>query len=154
MTCWEVRTIGKYSDWLELEGLQKIETWARAGLSEKQIAHNMGCGYSTLQEWKKKYAPILQALKKGKEVVDHEVENALLKKALGYQYTETTKEYKNGELTLEKEVTKEMPPDMSAQLVWLKNRKPTEWRDKKDVNADMSGKVTVELGEGLKDWAK
>lgn len=61
------------------EGLLQLEAWARDGLTEEQIAHNMGIAYSTLKYWKNDHLAILAALKKGKEVVDIQVENALLK---------------------------------------------------------------------------
>ena len=77
----------RYFEWLEPDGLLKIEAWARDGLTEEQIAHNMGIGSSTLRAWKSVHQAISAALKKGKEVVDIEVENALYKKALGYNIT-------------------------------------------------------------------
>jgi hypothetical protein len=117
---------GKYHKWLSEDGLIKIQGWARDGLIDEQIAHNMGITTKTLYEWKNKYGEISEALKKGKEVVDRQVENALLKRALGYTYDETT--YEDGVET--KRVTKEVTPDTTAQIFWLKNRKPTEWRDK------------------------
>ena len=83
---------GKYHDWLTPEGLLKIEGWARDGLTDEQIAANMGIAVSTLNNWKNDHVEILEALKKGKEVVDRQVENALLKRALGYEYTEVTRE--------------------------------------------------------------
>ena len=55
---------GKYKEWLEPDGLLKIEGWARDGLTDEQIAHNMGVAYSTLKNWKDKYIAILAALKK------------------------------------------------------------------------------------------
>lgn len=138
---------GKYQEWLTHEGLLKIESWARNGLTDEQIAHNMGIRCSTLYEWKKKYSEISESLKKGKEVVDIEVENALLKRALGYKFTEVTKERvieydpTTGEATgshlvVTKEVEKEVQPDTTAQIFWLKNRKPEQWRDKRDVELD------------------
>lgn len=117
---------GKYREWLSEDGLIKIQGWARDGLIDEQIAHNMGITTKTLYEWKNKYGEISEALKKGKEVIDRQVENALLKRALGYTYDETTYEY--GVET--KRVTKEVAPDTTAQIFWLKNRKPAEWRDK------------------------
>ena len=117
---------GKYHEWLSEDGLIKIQGWARDGLIDEQIAHNMGITTKTLYEWKKKYGEISEALKKGKEVIDRQVENALLKRALGYTYDETT--YEDGVET--KRVTKEVAPDTTAQIFWLKNRKPAEWRDK------------------------
>ena len=117
---------GKYREWLSEDGLIKIQGWARDGLIDEQIAHNMGITTKTLYEWKNKYGEISEALKKGKEVIDRKVENALLKRALGYAYDETT--YEDGVET--KRVTKEVAPDTTAQIFWLKNRKPAEWRDK------------------------
>lgn len=117
---------GKYHEWLSEDGLIKIQGWARDGLIDEQIAHNMGITTKTLYEWKNKYGEISEALKKGKEVIDRQVENALLKRALGYAYDETT--YEDGVET--KRVTKEVAPDTTAQIFWLKNRKPVEWRDK------------------------
>lgn len=135
----------KVEYWLTDEGLLLIGSWARDGLTDEQIAHNMGIGYSTLQTWKGKHQDIQDTLKKNKAVVDYEVENALLKRALGYSYTETTSERRMNEDTGEyemvttKEVVKEITPDTTAQIFWLKNRKPDTWRDKKDV--DVGGSV-------------
>ena len=126
---------GKYEYWLTKEGLIKLEGWARDGLTDEQIASNIGISAKTLYEWKKKYSEICNTLKKGKEVVDIQVENALLKRALGYEYTEVTKEItideKTGEskLVVTKEVTKQVAPDVTAQIFWLKNRKPNEWKN-------------------------
>ena len=83
---------GKYQEWLTKEGLLKIEGWARDGLTDKQMAHNIGVSEQTLNVWKKKYPSLFESLKRGKEVVDREVENALLRRALGYTYEEVTKE--------------------------------------------------------------
>ena len=79
----------KYARWLEPEGLTLIEGWARWGLTEKQIAKNMGCSYSTFRSWRDKYPALSAALKKGKEVSDFEVESALFKRAIGYETEET-----------------------------------------------------------------
>ena len=117
---------GKYRGWLTVDGLIKLQGWARDGLSDEQIAHNMGISRSTLSEWKNKYSDIADTLKKTKEIVDREVENALFRRAMGYKYDEVT--YERGEEV--KRVTKEVAPDTTAQIFWLKNRKPAEWRDK------------------------
>ena len=79
---------GKYQRWLEPDGLLLLEGWARDGLTNEQIAHNMGITAKTLYVWKSAYGEICEALKKGKEIVDIQVENALLKRALGYEYME------------------------------------------------------------------
>ena len=119
---------GKYHDWVTEDGLTLLQGWARDGLTDEQLAHNMGIAQGTFYAWKKKYSDISDALKKGKEVVDIEVENALLRRALGYRYTETTKELINGKLVVTKEVTKEIAPDTTAQAIWLNNRRPDKYR--------------------------
>jgi 5-methylcytosine-specific restriction endonuclease McrA len=90
-------TMAKYTEWITEEGLIKIEGWARDGLTDKQIAENMGVSERTFTDWKKKFSAISAVLKKGKEVIDRQVENALLKRALGYEYVETTKERMSSE---------------------------------------------------------
>lgn len=144
---------GKYEKWLEPDGLLLLEAWARDGLTDEQIAHNMGISRSTLNEWKKKYRIISDTLKRGKEVVDVQVENALLKRALGYSYTEITKERgrnpKTGEveMVITKTVAKEVQPDVTAQIFWLKNRRPDLWRDKQGV--ELSGGIKNNPFTGL-----
>lgn len=138
---------GKYGAWIAPEGLLKIQGWARDGLSDKQIAHNIGITQTTLYEWQKRFPELSEALKKGKEVVDREVENALLKRAMGYEYDEITQEPVTDkdtgitEVRVTKRVTKQVAPDVTAQIFWLKNRKPDEFRDKRDV--ELSGHVDL-----------
>ena len=133
--------MAKYNEWITEEGLLKIEGWARDGLTDKQIAENIGVAYSTFRDWIKRFPALSAPLKKGKEVVDRQVENALLKRALGYEYVETTKELTDLGLTVTKQVTKQVAPDTTAQIFWLKNRKPKEWRDKKET--EVTGNLNV-----------
>lgn len=139
---------GKYQKWLTKEGKTLLEAWARDGLTDEQIAHNMGINTATLYRYKQDHREICEALKKGKEVVDIEVENALLKRAKGFEYTETKIEEspKDGrKVTLTK---KFIPPETAAAIFWLKNRKPEQWRDKQ---ADESSKESLDkLDEILK----
>ena len=122
----------KYEYWLTPEGLIKLEGWARDGLTDDQIAKNIGINRDTLYRWKKAHSDISDALKRGKEVIDRQVENALLKRALGYTYDEITFE---GDDEV-KRVRKQVVPDTTAQIFWLKNRKPEEWRDKREIIKD------------------
>lgn len=139
----------KYEDHV-LNKLDKVEEWAKKGLSDNQIAKNLGIDRSTFYKYKNDHSDFSDAIKRGKEVIDLEVENALLKRALGYKYKEVTKEpiedsTGKEELKVTKEVTKEVLPDTTAQIFWLKNRKPNEWRDKKEVvNIDSSENLTKE----------
>ena len=141
---------GKYQEWLTPDGITRLEAWARDGLTDEQIAHNMGICRDTLIEWKKKFPDISDALKRGKEVLDIEVENALLKRALGYDYTEERVEVskENGKKSVKTTQTvKHVPPDTTAQIFWLKNRRPDRWRDKQQL--EHSGSVDVNPYAGL-----
>jgi hypothetical protein len=151
----------KSDQWTTEDGLIKITGWARDGLIEKQIAHNMGVGASTLREWKKTFPEIAKALQKGKEVVDREVENALYKSALGFmqkirkpvKIKEVEYDPKNGRKIRESEkwvqVEEEIfvPPQVTAQIFWLKNRKPDQWREKNDLTLTPSNGVLESLME-------
>ena len=139
-----------------------VEGWARDGLTDEQIAKNLGIGIRTFYEYKEKYPQFSQSLKRGKEVVDTEVENALLKRALGYTYDEETYEELSDGTSKSKVVTKHIPGDTTAQIFWLKNRKPGVWRDKTAVehsgeikgNNPFTGLSTEELKKLIKDENK
>lgn len=137
---------GKCEYWLTPEGLLKLEGWARDGLTDEQIAQNMGICVATLYNWKSKHLEILESLKRGKEVVDRQVENALLKRALGYKYDEVTIE--KGVET--KRVTKEVVPDTTAQIFWLKNRRPDKWKDKQDIEVAGLAEEQTKLDDLIK----
>jgi DNA-binding XRE family transcriptional regulator len=122
-----------------------VEAWARNGLTDEQIAKNLGISKDSFYKYKREHTDFSDSLKRGKEVIDIEVENALLKRALGYKYDEVTREVNSdtGKLVVSKVVTKEVQPDTTAQIFWLKNRKPLEWRDKRDV--EHSGNIANEV---------
>ncbi|MGM1047613.1 MAG: transposase [Bacillota bacterium] len=134
-----------------------IEAWARDGLTIEQIAQKVGVANSTFFDYKNKYPELSEALKKGQEVADVMVENSLFKRALGYRYDEVTKESdkvideESGKLKTvmveTKRVTKEVQPDVTAQIFWLKNRRPDKWRDKQEIGHSGS----VEVNNPLKD---
>lgn len=132
----------KYEDWLTKDGLLRIEGWARDGLSLSQIAHNIGVADSTFRKWRDEHEAISAAIKRGNAPVDLEVENAMLKSALGHKETVRkaikvkTEKQKVGEGKIVEEhieyVDEEVyiPPQVVAQIFWLKNRRPDKWKDK------------------------
>ena len=147
--------MAKYTEWITEEGLLKIEGWARDGLTDKQIAENIGVAYSTFRDWIKRFPALSAPLKRGKEVIDRQVENALLKRALGYEYVETTKELTDLGLTVTKQVTKQVAPDTTAQIFWLKNRKPENWRNKPPDETDQESIEKLDkILEGIENAAK
>lgn len=62
--------------------------------------------------------------------MDRQVEKSLLQRALGYSYEETSEKYEGGVMTERKVTKKHVASDTTAQIFWLKNRKPEQWRDK------------------------
>ena len=146
---------GKFEEWLTEDGLTRLTGWARDGLTEPQICQNMGIGISTLTEWKTKFPAIAASIKKGREPVDIQVENALLKRALGYEYEEVTTEVEDlgGGKTKKhvRKVTRHVAPDTTAQIFWLKNRKPKQWRDKMEAAVNVDVEDLSPLAELLKD---
>jgi len=125
----EVMAKGKYEYWLTDDGLLLLAAWARDGLTDEQIAAKMGVCVATLYNYKKNHLEILEALKKGKEIADIEVENALFKRATGYTHKIVKPFMYQGEIIIA-EFIEEVAPDVAAAFIWLKNRMPKKWRDK------------------------
>ena len=94
---------GKYRDWITEYGLTLIQGWAREGLTDADIAKNIGINKGTMCEWKNRFPEFAEALKITRDYADFLVENALFKKAIS--------------------------GDTTAMIFWLKNRKPRQWRD-------------------------
>lgn len=139
--------------------LNLVEAWARDGLTLEDIAKNLGVALSSLCEYKNQFLELSEALKRGKDDIDIIVENSLLKRATGYDYEEVTQEPLYNPITGEpilnedgtpkisitKIVRKQVVPDTTAQIFWLKNRRPTAWRDKQELehSGDLNIKVTL-----------
>lgn len=134
---------GKWEKWIEPNHLLILGAWARDGLTDEDIAHNIGISRSTLKEWKKNIPAISATLNTNKAIADIRVENALFKKATGCTVKEIViSKIKNPDGTVtetERTVERELPPDTTAGIFWLKNRKPKDWRDKQEV--ELSGNV-------------
>ena len=149
----------KYERWLEEHNLERIKGWARDGLTVEEIAHNMGVAACTLHRWMNDHEPISEAMRIGRDVADRVVEDALYKSACGY-YVKVKKpvrikrvEYDpaTGKKTAEQETWQAVEeevyiaPQVTAQIFWLKNRKPEQWRDKADVAVTPSNGVLESL---------
>jgi transcriptional regulator with XRE-family HTH domain len=147
--------------------LEEIAHWCREGLTEEEICKRLGVSVASFNNYKNEYIELLEALKVNRAIADYRVENALYMRALGYEYDEETYEEfpidrpylkEDGtivqtELRLTKKVRKKQAPDTTAQIFWLKNRKPEAWKDKQDIqhsggidhNIDLSGLTPEEL---------
>lgn len=99
------------------------------GATDIKLADFFGISEKTLNTWKFKHPEFLQSLKLGKDVPDDNVKRSLYDRAMGYTCLEAKHHVVNGEL-IETMVEKHYPPDPTSMIFWLKNRVPSEFRDK------------------------
>lgn len=117
--------------------LALVTGWCRRGLTNEQVAENLGISNQSFTNYLKRYEEFADAVDKGREETEVHIENALVKRALGYNYKEVTRERKlvhnpeTGEdeykLVVTKSVTKHVIPDVSAQQYYLEHRAPKRW---------------------------
>ncbi|HCU7387405.1 TPA: helix-turn-helix domain-containing protein [Staphylococcus aureus] len=123
-----------------------VEGWKRDGLTDEQIARNLGVSKHTLIKWKKNIPDFLDAIKKGKEVSDYELENALHKRAVGYYYEEETVTNK-GKVVKIKKYEHANPTSL---IFALKNRLPHKYRDK--VEQEITNRnIEINIGDYVDD---
>lgn len=154
------------SKWDEIkEKLETIELWASMGLSNNQIAFNLGISKDTFYRYKNQHSDLSDCLKRGKSIADFKVENALYKKATGYTYKDVIAQKvkdiyydENGHKCQKErldtvEVEKEVPPDIQAIKFWLVNRMKGKWSDnpsKADIDKELL-KMKKEEAERMKN---
>jgi len=133
--------------WLSDEGQALISSWARDGMNIKEIADKIGVTCRTLTRWIGKYPKIKEKVFSSRQVIDAKVEEAILKKALGFESTEVRHVKKaNGDEEITA-VTKLVPPDISACSMWLKNSCPEKWSDSKDADYSKVDEILSRLDE-------
>lgn len=124
---------------------------ARRGLTIEEIADAMEVAKSTIYEWAKKHEEFSDALTRARSEADAMVEDSLFQRAMGRTVRETKKYVSydaNGTSvpTRVEQVDKEIPPDTTACIFWLKNRNPATWRDRQDIA------VNEEQDANIKEW--
>ncbi len=133
---------------LDKDNMLRIEGWLRDGLSITQICTNLGVHTKYWYKAIDASDEFARISTRTKDVVDREVENALYKRAMGYEYDEVTEEYEAGFLTKKKIVHKYQAPDIAAQIFWLKNKKSSDWKDKREVDNTLAlNKLDEVLGQ-------
>jgi len=135
----------KYSE----ELIEKLCKHLKQGATITSTCQAIGISRETFYDWMKKKPDVSDTIKKAMAIPDQKVENALYKSAImGHRYTE--KEYKGvavGEkvkMILVKKVRKFIPPNVTAQIFYLKNKQPDEWKDRQDIDLSGDLNVTVE----------
>lgn len=110
---------------------------AHYGMTVDQIAEFFGVCEKTFYNWMNKNPDLLAAVNEGRDVADARVERSLFERATGYSHPEE-KIFNNNGKEMRVKTTKHYPPDTTAAIFWLKNRKPKQWRDKSKVDLSSS----------------
>lgn len=145
----------RIENWLRADKKKQIQEWLSHGISETQLAHNMGISRQTLWKWKADSEALANVIQEGKVVADTQVVNSLFNRTQGYYYTETTERpnIESGELEVVERKTKYLPPDMGAITFWLKNRMAEEWKDKVELEEDDTKNEVIIRFEGGDEYA-
>lgn len=112
--------------------VKQAEKLCALGATDMELADFFGVDVRTVYRWKAEHADFCQALKVGKDVADERVVRSLYARANGYEHNEVDIRVVSGEL-VQTPIRKYYPPDTTAAIFWLKNRRKDEWRDKQDV---------------------
>lgn len=154
--------MAKYTDWVK-HNLDQMREWAYEGYSHTDMAKKLEVGYTTLWTWRRKHPELHAAITEGKDDRRRDnavkVEDALLKRALGYDYEQTdVTEFLNSDgvcqSTASKVTTKHVVGDVSAMKFYLQNRAPEEWNNAKAETDLNVGGVLVVPETGGKSWAE
>ena len=114
------------------EFVEQARKLALLGLTDDEMADVFGVAVRTFQDWKKRHPDFLHSIKKGKVIADAEVGASLYERACGYSHPDAHISSYEGEITVTP-ITKHYPPDTAAAFIWLKNRQPKKWRDRRDA---------------------
>lgn len=123
---------GKYQEWLTKEKLKCLESMARKGYRDIDIAKKIGISKVTFYDWKKRFPKFAEALQRGKDEYDDAVEETLYNMTQGYYVDEEVVEVREdaaGNKILHRKKTKRyIPPSITAIIYWLQNRRGDTWK--------------------------
>ena len=124
----------------------EIKEWAEEGLIEAEMCKRLGVSRSQFQVYKKDFSDLSDSLKEGKQIADYRVEQSLFKRAMGYEYEESKVVWIGENKRRIEKTIKQVVSDVTAIIFWLKNRKPKDWKDKRDHDFTSGGeKVTINV---------
>jgi hypothetical protein len=116
----------------------------KLGATDRELADFFGVKEWTINRWKAEYPEFSHSLKLAKDEADNRVEQSLYRRALGYSHDAVHVSNFKGDVTLTP-IVEHYPPDTTACIFWLKNRRPDMWRDKFDVDTGLTRDRTNEL---------
>lgn len=148
----------KAEQWITEDGLLLITGWRRENATYAEIAERIGIDRATFYKWRERYPELEEALQTTRDIVNYKVENALLKRALGFQSKEIKvtlgKKVVGGKMfqVLKETTTKDVAPDVTACLAWLNNNNFDKWKRNRDkvvevTDEDKNVNITIIRGK-------
>lgn len=110
------------------EFVEQARKLCQLGATDLELADFFGVTDRTIYRWQTEFPEFCQALKAGKDPADDRVERSLFHRANGYTYDAVKIMAVKGEV-VKVPYREHVPPDTTACLFWLKNRRPDKWRD-------------------------
>lgn len=119
---------------------EQVKTLCALGATDAEVADFFGVNELTFYRWKAKYPDFCKAVVSAKKPADERVERSLYHRAVGYTFSSEKVFQYCGEIIRAKTI-EHVPPDTAACSLWLRNRRPAEWRDRIDANLTVNGEV-------------
>lgn len=129
--------------------LKKVEAVARRGWTDREMAEFFEVDPATWWRWKGQAPEFCKALKEWKQEADERVERTLYERACGYAVKEDKIFLHEGEPVVVPTI-KQYPPETTACIFWLKNRRPQQWRDKVEMQHDGKLEVSINIPNAKK----
>lgn len=126
------------------EYVEQARALCEHGLTDRELAQIFKTTEQTLNRWKQQFPEFREALKLGKEAADTRVEKALYHRAIGYSFEAVKILHYQGKPVVVPYV-EHVPPDTTACIFWLKNRKRDEWRDRIEHTGDNGGPLKIDI---------
>lgn len=126
------------------EFCEKAKAFCEQGATDLEVADHLGVNAATLYRWKGKYPEFCEALKAGKAAADDRVERSLYNRAVGYTF-DSEKVFQYQGQIVRAQTVEHVPPDTTAAIFWLKNRRREEWRDRHELTGKDGGAIQVTI---------
>ncbi len=118
----------------------QVEKLCKLGATDKELADFFDVTEQTINNWKIDFPAFFESIKKGKTLADSNVAERLYQRALGFEHDSEDIKVADGEV-IRVPIRKIYPPDPTAAIFWLKNRRPKDWRDKHEIAAEITADV-------------